>query len=343
MKALVIHGKRDLRIGDAPSEDVGAGQVRLRIRRGGICGSDLHYYFHGGMGAIRVREPIILGHEVSGEVVEAGAGVEGLAPGDLVAVSPSRPCKTCEYCLEGLPNHCMNMRFYGSAMPIPHIQGAFRQELVADAAQCVPAGGLTPEEAAMSEPLAVCLHAVHQAGDLVGKRVLITGSGPIGVLTTLVARRSGAVEIVVSDILDKPLEFAFAAGADRVINAVTTPDAMSGYQRGKGYFDVHFECSSAATALADGIRAVRPKGTVVQLGMGGDMTVPMQQLTVKELALKGSFRFHPEFATAVELMRKGLIDVKPLLTHTFAYSDHEEAFAVAADKSRSMKVQFDFA
>jgi L-idonate 5-dehydrogenase len=295
------------------------------------------------MGAIRVREPIILGHEVSGEVVEAGAGVEGLAPGDLVAVSPSRPCKTCEYCLEGLPNHCMNMRFYGSAMPIPHIQGAFRQELVADAAQCVPAGGLTPEEAAMSEPLAVCLHAVRQAGDLVGKRVLITGSGPIGVLMTLAARRSGAAEIVVSDILDKPLEFAVAAGADRAVNAVTSPDAMSGYQRGKGYFDVHFECSSAATALADGIRAVRPRGTVVQLGMGGDMTVPMQQLTVKELALKGSFRFHPEFATAVELMRKGLIDVKPLLTHTFAYSDHEEAFAVAADKSRSMKVQFDFA
>lgn len=343
MKALIIHKERDLRVEDASAETVGAGQVGLRIRRGGICGSDLHYYFHGGMGAIRVREPMVLGHEVSGEVVEIGEGVEGLQVGDLVAVSPSRPCKTCEYCLEGNPNHCVNMRFYGSAMPMPHIQGAFRQELVAQAGQCVRATGLSPQVAAMAEPLAVCLHAARQAGDLVGKRVLITGSGPIGVLMTLVARRAGAAEIVVSDILDKPLEFAVVAGADKAINMRTTPEALSEYEQGKGYFDVHFECSSAEVALASGVRAMRPRGTVVQLGMGGDMTVPMQQITVKELSLKGSFRFHPEFSTAVELMRKGLIDVKPLLTHVFSYQDHEQAFAVAADKAQSMKVQFDFA
>ena len=343
MKALIIHGKQDLRIGEIEAGRPGKGQVRLRIRRGGICGSDLHYYFHGGMGAIRVREPMALGHEVSGEVVETGPGVEALKPGDLVAVSPSRPCGGCDYCLEGLPNHCVNMRFYGSAMPMPHIQGAFRQELVAEAWQCVPASGLSPEEAAMAEPLAVCIHAAHQAGDLMGKRVLVTGSGPIGVLSVLVARRAGAAEIVVSDILDKPLEFATAAGADRVINTVSDPEAMAAYQQGKGYFDTHFECSSAPVALAGGIRAVRPRGTVVQLGMGGDMTVPVQQITVKELSLKGSFRFHPEFATAVALMRKGLIDVKPLLTHTFPFAEHGKAFAVAADKSQSMKVQFDFA
>ncbi|MBD3678765.1 MAG: L-idonate 5-dehydrogenase [Rhodobacteraceae bacterium] len=343
MKALIIHGKQDLRIGDIETDALGAGQVKLRIRRGGICGSDLHYYFHGGMGAIRVREPVVLGHEVSGEITEIGPGVEGLAPGDLVAVSPSRPCGTCTYCREGLPNQCLNMRFYGSAMPMPHIQGAFRQELVAEAWQCIPAKGLTPAEAAMAEPLAVCIHASHQAGDLVGKRVLITGSGPIGVLMTLVARRAGASEIVVSDILDKPLEFASAAGADRVINGVTEPDAMTAYQADKGYFDVQFECSSAEVALAEGIKALRPRGTVVQLGMGGDMSVPMQQITVKELSLKGSFRFHAEFATAVAFMSKGLIDVKPLLTHEFSYLDHGEAFAVAADKSQSMKVQFDFA
>ena len=126
MKALIIHGERDLRLDDLEPGPLGPGQVRLRIRRGGICGSDLHYYFHGGIGAIRVRQPMVLGHEVSGEVAEVGAGVEGLAPGDLVAVSPSRPCGQCEYCLEGLPNQCLNMRFYGSAMPMPHVQGANR-------------------------------------------------------------------------------------------------------------------------------------------------------------------------------------------------------------------------
>ena len=343
MKALIIHGERDLRIDDVDPSPLGPGQVRVRIRRGGICGSDLHYYRSGGIGeAIRLREPMILGHEVSGEVSEIGAGVDGLAPGDLVAVSPSRPCRSCAFCLEGLPNHCLNMRFYGSAMPMPHVQGAFRQELVADATQCVPAGDLTPAEAAMAEPLAVCLHGAHQAGDMVGKRVLITGSGPIGVLMTLVARRAGAAEIVVSDILGKPLEFATAAGADRAINTITAPEALSACQEGKGHFDVHFECSGAAVALADGIRAVRPRGIVVQLGMSGAVSIPLQQITVKEISLRGSFRFHPEFATAVDLMRKRLIDVTALITHTFPFFDHAEAFAVAADKGKSMKVQFDF-
>ncbi|MDU8927051.1 L-idonate 5-dehydrogenase [Alisedimentitalea sp. MJ-SS2] len=343
MKALVIHGERDLRVEEIADEPVGAGQVRLRIRRGGICGSDLHYFLHGGMGAIQVRQPMILGHEVSGEIVEIGEGVAGLAVGDLVAVSPSRPCQACQYCRDGLPNHCENMRFYGSAMPMPHIQGAFRQELVANVSQCVPAKGLSPEEAAMAEPLSVCLHAAKQAGDLLGKRVLITGSGPIGVLMALVARRSGAAEIVVSDILDKPLDYARAAGADRVVNTRTDQDGLAAYQAGKGTMDVLFECSSAEVALATGIAAVRPRGTVVQLGMGGDMTVPMQQITVKELSLKGSFRFHTEFVVAIDLMEKGLIDVKPLLTHVYPFADHEKAFAVAADKALSMKVQFDFA
>lgn len=342
MKALVIHGKCDLRVEDVAPQPLGKGQLRLNIQRGGICGSDLHYYWHGGIGAIRVKQPMILGHEVAGVITELGKDVEGLSKGDLVAVSPSRPCQKCQFCLNGQPNHCENMRFYGSAMPTPHIQGAFRQDIVADAAQCTLASGLAPEEAAMAEPLSVCLHAARQAGDLVGKRVLVTGSGPIGVLMTLVARRAGASEIIVVDILDKPLSFARSAGADRILNSQTDTNALQEFQTGKGYFDVQFECSSAETALAEGIKAVKPGGTVVQLGMGGDMNIPLQQITVKELSLRGSFRFHAEFATAVELMRKKLIDVKPLLTHVFAFADHEEAFNVAADKSQSMKVQFDF-
>ncbi|WP_313616515.1 alcohol dehydrogenase catalytic domain-containing protein, partial [Rhizobium sp.] len=166
MRAIVAHGAKDVRIEERPEEAPGAGEVRLRLVRGGICGSDLHYYNHGGFGAVRLREPMVLGHEVSAIVEELGEGVEGLKVGGLVAVSPSRPCRTCRFCQEGLHNQCLNMRFYGSAMPFPHIQGAFREVLVADALQCVPADGLSAGEAAMAEPLAVTLHATRRAGDL---------------------------------------------------------------------------------------------------------------------------------------------------------------------------------
>ncbi|MEL7172175.1 MAG: alcohol dehydrogenase catalytic domain-containing protein, partial [Pseudomonadota bacterium] len=180
MKALYADAARALRLGDCGAGAPGPGQVLVRMARGGICGSDLHYYLHGGFGAVRLREPMILGHEVAGYVEALGEGVTGLAEGDLVAVSPSRPCGHCRFCRDGLPNHCENMAFYGSAMPFPHIQGAFREHLVAEAWQCVRAEGLSPAEAAMAEPLAVCLHAVGRAGPMLGKRVLVTGCGPIG-------------------------------------------------------------------------------------------------------------------------------------------------------------------
>ena len=203
-----IHGPNDIRLDTIETPSPGPGDVLVRVMRCGICGSDLHYYNHGGFGSVRLREPMILGHEVSGHVSALGDGVTGLSAGQLVAVSPSRPCGTCRYCQEGAQNHCLDMRFYGSAMPFPHIQGAFRQLLVADQAQCVPANGLTVAEAAMAEPLAVVLHAARQAGDLMGKRVLVTGCGPIGLLAVLVARAAGAVEIVATDVTDFTLSKA---------------------------------------------------------------------------------------------------------------------------------------
>jgi L-idonate 5-dehydrogenase len=131
MKAIVIHAAKDLRIEERTAEAAGPGQVEIALEAGGICGSDLHYFNHGGFGTVRLKEPMILGHEVAGRVTALGAGVSSLAVGDRVAVSPSRPCNTCHYCLKGQQNQCLNMRFYGSAMPFPHIQGAFRQSLVA--------------------------------------------------------------------------------------------------------------------------------------------------------------------------------------------------------------------
>lgn len=344
MKSIVIHAAKDLRIENRPVEEPGPGQVLVRLAAGGICGSDLHYYNHGGFGTVRLKEPMILGHEVSGVIEKLGPGVSGLERGQLVAVSPSRPCYSCRYCREGMHNQCLNMRFYGSAMPFPHIQGAFREMLVADAPQCVPADGLSAGEAAMAEPLAVCLHATRRAGEMLGKRVLVTGCGPIGLLSILSARRAGAAEIVAVDITDFTLAMAKLAGADKVINTRADPEGLAPYLADKGTFDILYECSGAAAALAQGIAAVRPRGTIVQLGLGGaEMALPMSAVTAKELSINGSFRFHPEFAVGVELMRKGLIDVKPLITHTVALDEALSGFELANDRSRAMKVQIAFA
>ena len=341
-KALFVHAAKDLRLADVTDESPGPGQLRIRMQRGGICGSDLHYYNHGGFGAVRLREPMILGHEVAGEVAELGANVTGLAVGDLVAVSPSRPCRTCVECLRGLPNHCLNMRFYGSAMPFPHIHGAFRDSLIADADQCVVANGLTPAQAATAEPLSVALHAVSRAGDMLGKRVVVTGCGPIGILVILAARRAGAAEIIATDIAPAGLEIARAVGADVALNTADDPDALAAYASGKGTLDVLFECSGAQVALVAGIATLRPRGQVIQLGLSGDMTLPMMQITAKELAIKGSFRFHDAFPIAVQMMRQSLVDVAPLLTHSFPLSEYAQAFEIACDRSRAMKVQLVF-
>ena len=342
MRALVIHSAKDLRLETREAGTPGPGEVAVRLARGGICGSDLHYFNHGGFGAIRLKEPMILGHEVSGHITALGSGVSGLAEGDLVAVSPSRPCGACDYCWRGAQNHCLNMAFYGSAMPFPHIQGAFSEVLIAKASQCARAEGLTPGLAAIAEPLAVCLHGTKRAGPLLGKRVLITGCGPIGALTILTARRAGAAEIVVADISAQPLTFARTLGADRAIDLSAEPDALDAYTADKGTFDVLFEASGAEPALVGALAALRPGAVIVQLGLGGDMALPINTIVSKELELRGSFRFHEEFGWAVQMMQQGLIDPSPLITQTYAMDDAVAAFGLASDRSQAMKVQIDF-
>lgn len=342
MKAIVAHAAKDLRVETRDMPTPGPGQVLIKMAAGGICGSDLHYYNHGGFGPIQLREPMILGHEVSGHIEALGDDVSGLDTGALVAISPSRPCGTCRYCLEGKQNHCLNMRFYGSAMPFPHIQGAFREYIVADIAQCAPAGDLSVGEAAMAEPLAVVLHAAKQAGDLMGKRVLITGCGPIGLLAVLVARAAGAVEVVTTDISDFTLKMARTVGADQTVNVVKTADGLNRFEADKGHFDVLFECSGVASALASAVPTLRPGSTVVQLGLGGDMTLPMQAMTAKEIQLKGSFRFHGEFFTAVEMMRSRRLNVSPLITHAISIDAAVQAFELAGDRSQAVKVNITF-
>lgn len=343
MKAVVIHSAKDLRIEEREAESLAAGQVEVAIEAGGICGSDLHYYNHGGFGTVRLREPMILGHEVAGTIRALGAGVSNLAVGDRVAVSPSRPCNACEYCLKGQQNHCLNMRFYGSAMPMPHIQGAFRERLVAEAWQCHKvADGVSINEAAMAEPFAVTLHAVNRVGSLADKRVLVTGCGPIGALAIIAARAHGAREIVATDVMDAVLKKALEVGADRVINVAENPEDLSAYSANKGYFDVQFEASGNERAVRSGLEVLRPRSTVVQLGLGGDVSIPQNMVVAKEIEMKGTFRFHEEFGLAVDLIGKRRVDLKPLLTGTFPLNDAVTAFEVAGDRSRSMKVQIDF-
>ncbi|MGO4568282.1 L-idonate 5-dehydrogenase [Rhizobium sp. 2YAF20] len=343
MKAIVIHAAKDLRIEERAREAIGPGQVEIAIEAGGICGSDLHYYNHGGFGAIRLREPMILGHEIAGTVRELGAGVTGLSVGDRVAVSPSRPCNHCHYCLKGQQNQCLNMRFYGSAMPMPHIQGAFRQSLVAESWQCHKIGeDISIHEAAFAEPFAVTLHAVNRAGSLLGKRVLVTGCGPIGALAIVAARAHGAREIIATDVIDGVLDIARTIGADRTINVAANPQELAAFSANKGYFDVMFEASGNERAVRAGLDVLAPRSVLVQLGLGGDISLPQNVIVAKEIEIRGTFRFHEEFGLAVDLINRKRVDLKPLLTGVFGIDDAVAAFEAAGDRKKSMKVQIAF-
>ena len=343
MRAAVLYAPRDLRIEPVQASPLGARDVEVRIEAGGICGSDLHYYQDGGFGTVRLREPMILGHEIAGTIARVGAEVATVKAGQRVAVNPSRPCGHCRYCAEGKQQHCLNMLFYGSAMRFPHVQGGFREVLVCDEAQAVAVPpAMSAAQAAFAEPFAVCLHAVNRAGPLLGKRVLVTGAGPIGALTVIAARRAGALEIVATDIADATLKVARKVGADATVN-VSEPGALARYEADKGYFDVVFEASGNEKALTGALAALRPMGIVVQIGIAGHgMNLPMNVVVAKEIELRGTFRFHAEFALAVALIGSGLVDVMPLLTATVPLANANDAFALAADRSKAMKVQLAF-
>ena len=340
---LVIHAPDDLRLDEQDAGEIGPGQVLVRVGMGGICGSDLHYFHHGGFGTVRIKEPMVLGHEVAGTVAAVAPDVTGVQVGDRVAINPSRPCGACKYCLEGLPNQCLEMRFYGSAMRTPHIQGAFRNVLLCNANQCVKvADGVPLAMAALAEPFSVGLHGVSRAGPLLGKRVLVSGCGPIGALALAAARVHGAAEVVVTDVVDEPLAVARALGAHRTINVATERDWVQGYSAGKGTFDVMLECSGNERALRDGLEVMRPRGVVVQLGLGGDVSIPQNMVVSKELSICGSFRFHTEFALAVKLINEGRVDLSPLVTHSFPMTQAREAFEMASNRKQAMKVLIDF-
>ncbi|MHA6576451.1 L-idonate 5-dehydrogenase [Pseudomonas yamanorum] len=344
MHAIVCHASKDLRVEpQTEPHTLGPDQLRVRIARGGICGSDLHYYQHGGFGTVRLREPMVLGHEVSAVIDAVGSEGGPFKVGQRLSVSPSRPCGGCRYCHQGLPNHCLNMRFYGSAMPFPHVQGAFQQSLVIETHQAhLLADHVSLAEGAMAEPLSVGLHAIQRAGAIFGKRVLVTGCGPIGNLLIGSLRAAGAGEIVAVDLAAGPLACAEKMGASRTHNLAEDADALKRYTAEKGYFDVMFEVSGSAQALRNGLECMAPRSVLVTVGLGGEVSLPLNLLVSREIDLRGTFRFHSEFAQAVDLLNRQLIDVRPVISHTVPFSEAVQAFELAADKSQAMKVLLDF-
>lgn len=334
--ACTLHGAHDLRVEPRAPRALGPHDVRLRLGAGGICGSDLHYWQHGRAGAFVIREPLVPGHEASGVVETVGAEVTRVRPGDRVAIDPSHPCGACDRCREGRMNLCRRMFFVGSASVYPHAQGLFAQAFVMGERQLtpVPEADVSLGEIACAEPLSVGLHAVQRAGSVLGKRVLVTGGGTIGCMCVIAARLAGAAEVVVADIADRSLAVARQVGADACVRS--DQDAASLYDR----FDVAIEAAGAPAALATCLAAVERGGRIVQVGtLPEELPFPANRVMVRELDYVGAFRANGEFDLAVAAIRTRRADVRPLISAQLPLARAEEAFALAADRSRSTKVQ----
>ncbi len=312
----------------------------VEVTRGGICGSDLHYYQHGKVGNFAVKHPMILGHEVIGKVVKTNA--PNLTEGQKIAINPSKPCGHCKYCTSGEENQCETMRFFGSAMYNPHVDGGFTQFKVVDNAQCIPYNPEANDDVmAFAEPLAVAIHAVNQAGDVKGKRLFISGVGPIGCLVLLAAKASGAREVIVADLSQRCLDLAVQLGADKALNART--DDFSEYEQHKGEFDVSFEVAGHISSLERCLAVTKAKGKIVQVGMGAPLpNFNLMPLIAKEINLVGTFRFIEEFNTSVEWLSTGKVNPTPLLSAVFNFKDLEKALLTAGNKDEVAKVQLSF-
>ncbi|MER6953984.1 L-idonate 5-dehydrogenase [Streptomyces sp. NPDC000618] len=360
MQACVVHPAGELRVEQRSPVRPGPGQVTVAVAYGGICGSDLHYYRHGRVGDFTVREPMVLGHEVVGHVAAVGPDADGPtdgptggqtqgqtqgqtagpAVGTPVAVHPATPCDRCPDCAAGRRNICADARYLGSAARTPHVQGGFAQLVTVPAAQI---RALPPElglrRAVLAEPLSVALHAVHRAGDVSGKRVLVTGAGPIGCLVTAALRHKGAAEIVVSDLLDTPLGIAAASGATATVRADAPGDGAW-----TDPFDLAIEASGAPAGLRSCVERVRRGGAVVLLGLLPPGEVPLlgNLAVTRELELRGAFRFDAEFDEAIALLAQGL-PVDAIVTHTFPLAEARAAFDIAHDRTVASKVLLDLA
>jgi L-idonate 5-dehydrogenase len=344
MHAAVLESARTIKIQSRPTPDVKPGMVLLRVRRAGICGSDLHYFEHGACGAFVPTRPFILGHEFAAEVAALGEGVNTVQVGARVTANPARACRVCEYCKSGRGNLCRHTIMLGSASTTPPTDGAFAEFVTVRADQChVLPPGMDDATAAMLEPFAVALHAVKRAGTVSGKRVLVTGGGPIGLLVAMTARMFGAAPVALSDILASRRETALKLGADVGLNPTDPHLAEIVRERVGDGFDVVFEASGAKAALRQAFNLVRPGGTIVQIGTLGteDILLPANQLMVREINFIGSMRYGNVFDEAIRLVQAGRIDLRPLISGVLPLTEAVEAMRLAGDKNNALKVQLE--
>lgn len=330
MRAVFIDGADRIAVREVPVPEPAGDEVRIRVARVGVCGSDLHYYVDGANGEYVVREPLVPGHEVSGTVDCDPSGE--LPVGTPVTVHPAR-FGTEVPGTSGAPHLWPGGSYLGSAATWPHTQGAMADLLVVDRGmvRALPKP-LGVDAAVLAEPLGVALHAATRAGELVGARVLVSGSGPIGLLAVAAAKARGAEHVTVSDVLAEPLDRARGLGADETtrIGEASLP---------REAFDVVFECSAAPTAISAATVAVRRRGVIVQVGMvpNEPRGVNLAALISKEVDLRGAFRFADEIDEAVALLA-AKPQIGRVVTHVVPVAEVRRAFDTARDSAASGKV-----
>jgi len=338
MRAVVVHAAGDVRVDERPDPTPGPGEVLLAMEWGGICGSDIAYYRHGATGTAVLRHPLVLGHEVAGRIAALGPDVTGLREGDAATVHPATLVGDARLPdrIAGRTNLHPRVRYFGSAALDPHTDGGFSEYRVvrADQVRLLP-DGVSTEHGALAEPLGVAFHAVHRAGDVRGRTVLVNGVGPIGALVVAAAKHRGAAAVVAADVAAPALAVASAMGADTTIDLTDSalPEDV----------EVVFEASGAPAALGPVLRATARGGILVQVGNLPGTAAPavLGDLVTREITWVGSYRFVDEIDDALRAMRDGL-DVSPVITHRFPLDQAKAALDTAADRSKgSSKVMLD--
>jgi D-xylulose reductase len=342
MEALVLERKDELSLRDFPVEEMlGPRDVRIALRTVGVCGSDVHYYTHGAIGPFVVKDPMILGHEAAGQVVETGSAVTELKPGDRVCMEPGIPDPSSRAARLGKYNLDPAVRFWAT----PPVHGVLRPTVVhpADFTFKLP-DHVSYAEGAMVEPLAVGVHAATKVQVRPGDLAIVIGAGPIGMVTILAALAAGCSRIIVSDIHEPKLELARKLGPVLTVNVRSQKLAdVVERETARWGADVLFECSGYPPAMAEMFDLICPGGKVALVGIPLEpFPFDVSKAQVKEARIENVFRYAHVYPRAVAMIASGKIDVKPLITDRFAFKDSVEAFDFAkAMPPASVKVQIE--
>ena len=325
---------------EAPTIKLLNQQVRIEMKNCGICGSDIHYYLHDQNGGRKILEPLMLGHEFSGQIIELGPKVDNLKVGDRIIVNPALTCENCFYCKSNKRNLCENGSFFGSAAKLPHTQGAFREHIEVYQSQCHKIKqDISFEQAAFAEPLAVAFHATSLVSNYKNKKIIISGCGPIGLLILKILKNLIKLEnLFVIDVNSNVLKAAKKIGIINSINIINDKNFLKDHNN---FFDIAFEASGNVNSINNIINLLSKSGKVIQVGNmpGGLIGIEFNKIMLKELNFIGSYRFDKEFKEAVNAINKNIFNFSDMLTHKFNLEDCDQAMKVASNKDLSIKVQ----